>query len=181
MTGKNTFTVGVDMSGLDAYIDELGDKADKAARPAAQAAAQVLYDEVKKNVAALRRKTGNLDRSIYQAFSKSNSSKGIAVYHVSWNHKVAPHGWLVENGYLQRYRYYQGSDGKVRPMVRPGMDGQPRPSRGASQAVKDAYYVTLPTPVHVPAKAFVRRAQDKFPMAALAAEDAYISALLKRG
>jgi hypothetical protein len=181
LTGKNTFTVAADLSGIEAFIDALGDKAVKAARPAAQAAAQVLYDEVKKNVAALRRVTGNLDKSIYQAFSKSNSGKGVATYHVSWNHKVAPHGWIVENGYLQRYRYYKGADGKIRPMVRPGMDGKPRPARSASQAAKDAYYVTLPAPIQVPAKAFVRRAIDKFPVAALAAEDVYISALLKEG
>lgn len=181
LTGKNTFTVRVDTDGLDAYIDALGDKAEKAARPAAQAAAQVLYDEVKKNVQALGRKTGKLDGSIYQKFSTSNSRRGVAVYHVSWNHSKAPHGWLVENGYLQRYQYYKRDDGQIRPMVRPGMEGKPRPDRHASQAAKDAYYVTLPTPVQVPAKAFVRRAMDKFGMAALAAEDVYISALLKRG
>jgi hypothetical protein len=55
-------------------------------------------------------------------------------------------------------------------MVRPGMDGTKRPGRGASQAVKDAYYVTLPTPIQVPAKAFMRRASDKFPAAYAAAE-----------
>lgn len=170
LTGRNSFSVGANLTGLDALFDQLGDEVEEAARPAAQAAAQVLYDEVKKNVAALRRKTGNLDRSIYQAFSPSNSGHGKATYQVSWNHKKAPHGWLVENGYLQRYRYYQNARGEVRPMVRPGMDGQPRPKRGASQAVKDAYYVTLPTPIQVPAKAFVRRAQSKFDAAYAAAE-----------
>lgn len=168
--GLNSFRVKADLSGLDAMFDELGDDLDEAVRPAAQAAAQVLYDDVKKNVAALRSVTGNLERSIYQKFSPDHSRQGKATYHISWNAKVAPHGHLVENGHLQRYRYYKGSNGQIRPMVRPGMDGKPRPGRGASQATKDAYYVTLPTPIQVPAKAFVRRAIDKFPAAYAAAE-----------
>lgn len=174
LTGKNSFAVGVDLSGLDALFDQLGDAAEEAARPAAQAAAQVLYDDVKKNVQAIGKKTGKLAASIYQAYSASNSGPGKATYQVSWNHKKAPHGWLVENGYLQRYRYYQNARGQVRPMVRPGMDGHPRPTRGDSQAVKDAYYMTLPTPIQVPAKAFVRRAMDKFPQAYAAAEAEYL-------
>jgi hypothetical protein len=92
------------------------------------------------------------------------------VYHVSWNAKKAPHGGLVEWGHLQRYRYYRGADGQIRPMVRPGMDSSKRPGRRASQAAKDAYYVPLPTPIQVPAKAFVRRSVDKFPQAYAAAE-----------
>lgn len=178
--GRNSMTVRADLGSLDVFFDRLGDDLDAAVRPASQAAAQVLYDEVKKNVQALGRKSGNLDRSIYQKFSTSNSRKGVAVYHVSWNAKKAPHGGLVENGHLQRYRYYKRSDGQIRPMVRPGMDGTPRPARRAAQAVKDAYYVTLPVPIQVPAKAFVRRAMDKLDVAYLAAEDSLISALLKR-
>lgn len=168
--GHNSFSIGADLSGINALLDELGERAESAARPAAQAAAQVLYNEVKKNVAALGRVTGNLDRSIYQAYSASNSGTGLATYHVSWNSSKAPHGWLVEKGHLQRYRYYKGNDGQIRPMVRPGMDDKPRPRRRASQAEKDAYYVTLPTPIQVPAKAFVRRAQSKFDEAYKAAE-----------
>ena len=168
--GNNSVTVSVDLAGLNGLLDQLGDNVDEAVRPAAQAGAQILYDEVKQNVAALGRKTGNLDRSIYQAYSAQNSSKSVATYHVSWNSRKAPHGWLVENGHLQRYRYYKGNDGQIRPMVRPGMDGRARPGRRASQAAKDAYYVTLPTPIQVPAKAFVRRAQAKFEQAYKAAE-----------
>ena len=176
LTGKNSFSLGVNTSGLDALFSELEGAFEDAARPAAQAASQVVYDEVKKNAQALGKKTGKLASSIYQVFSSSNSGAGKATYQISWNHKKAPHGWLVENGYLQRYRYYQGSDGQIRPMVRPGMDGKPRPRRKASQAEKDAYYVTLPTPIQVPAKAFVRRAQNSFDRAYAAAE----AELLKR-
>jgi hypothetical protein len=170
LTGKNSFSIDANLSGLDALFDQLGDEFEEAARPAAQAAAQVLYDEVKKNVQAIGKKTGKLDASIYQAYSASQSAPGKATYHISWNHKKAPHGHLLEYGYLQRYKYYQNARGQVRVMVRPGMDGTKRPGRGASQAVKDAYYVTLPTPIQVPAKAFMRRAIDKFPAAYAAAE-----------
>jgi hypothetical protein len=159
----------LDTSGLDALFDRMESNMNEAVRPAAQAAAQVLYDDVKKNVQALGRKTGKLDSSIYQVYSASSSSPGKATYQVSWNHKKAPHGWLIENGHLQRYQYYKRDDGQIRPMVRAGMEGK-KPARRASQAVKDAYYVTLPVPIQVPAKAFVRRAIDKFPAAYAAAE-----------
>lgn len=180
LSGKNTFTAMVDTAGLESYIDSLGEAAEEALRPAAQAGAQVLYDEVKRNVAGIGRKSGNLDRSIYQKFSPERSPKGASFYAVSWNHKTAPHGHLLEYGYLQRYRYYQGADGKVRPMVRPGMDGQKRPRRRASQAEKDAYYVTLPTPKQVPARAFVRRAESAFGRAYAAAEDELIRRVLAK-
>jgi hypothetical protein len=35
--------------------------------------------------------------------------------------------------------------------------------------VKDAYWVTLPTPIQIPGKAFVRSAKVKFPQAVAAA------------
>lgn len=158
----NAFSVRVDTSSLDALMDELADEADEVARPAAQAMAQVMYDEVKRNVSKLGRVTGNLDRSIYQAFSADNSGEGRATYHVSWNHKKAPHGHLVEFGYMRRYKMYLDNSGNVRPMVRPGMDGRRRPGRNASQAEKDEYFVPLPGgPQHVGARAFVRSAYNE--------------------
>jgi len=168
--GKNTFTIAADLSGLNALMDELQGSVEHAVRPAAQAAAQVLYDDVTANVARIGKRTGNLARSIYQAFSDANSGPGKATYHVSWNAKKAPHGHLLEYGHLQRYRYYQDSNGQVRPMVRPGMDGKPRPGRRASQAEKNAYYVTLPTPRQVAARPFIRPAAAKFDAAMRAAK-----------
>ena len=171
--GRNSFTLSANLSGLDAMLDGLDARVQSAARPAAQAAAQVLYDEVRKNVQALGTKSGRLLRSIYQKYSTDHSGQGRATYHVSWNHSRdrAPHGWIVENGYLQRYEMAISDSGKfLGPRVRPGMQGKPRPDRHASQAVKDAYFVTLPTPIQVPAKAFVRRAQSKFDAAYAAAE-----------
>lgn len=165
--GRNSFNIGADLAGLDAYMDQLGDNAEEAARPAAQAAVQVLYDQIKRNVAGMGRVTGNLDSSIYQVYSKTLSKPGNAVYQTSWNAKKAPHGHLLEWGWLQRYVYRPDGMG---PMVRPGMDGTKRPGRRASQAQKDAYYVTLPTPKQIPGRAFVRRAESAFQKAYQAAE-----------
>lgn len=170
--GRNSFSMGVDLSGLDGLMRELGDRAEAAARPAAQAAAQVYYETVQRNVASIRRHSGNLASSIYQAYSQDNSQPGgKQTYHVSWNHRKAPHGFLVEFGHLQRYEYYKGNDGKIRPMVRPGMEGQRRPGRRASQAQKDAYYVPKEGgPVHVAARPFVRPALAATPQAVEAAK-----------
>lgn len=170
LSGKNTVAFNVDTSGLDSLFADLGEAAEAAIRPAAQAAAQVLYDRVKANVAGIGRKTGNLANSIYQVYSESGSTERQAMYSVSWNHKKAPHGHLLEYGYLQRYRYYQGNDGKIRPMVRPGMEGRPRPGRRASPEQKAAYYVTLPMPIHVPGRAFMRSAMDSMDKAYQAAQ-----------
>lgn len=166
--GKNTFSIELDTSGLDAYLDELGDEVEAAVRPAAQAGAQVLYEAVKVNVAALGRYSGRLAKSIYQAYSEEQSGDGVAVYNVSWNARKAPHGHLVEYGYLQRYVY--GPDG-MGPLVRPGMEGKPRPkSGGRNRAALDAYYITLPAPKHVPGKFFVRGAASAMDKAYDAAE-----------
>ncbi|WP_288896611.1 HK97 gp10 family phage protein [uncultured Delftia sp.] len=182
LQGNKTFGMAVDLGALDSLLADLGDDVHEAIRPVAQAGAQVLYERVKINVRALGRSTGNLDRSIYQAFSPEKSVDGQrAEYHVSWNHITAPHGHLVEWGYLQRYRYYRGNDGQVRPMVRPGMDGKKPPGRRASQAQKDAYYVTLPTPIQVPGKAFVRSAESAVPEAQKAAEAELWRRLFEKG
>ncbi|HBK01166.1 MAG TPA: hypothetical protein DDZ62_15235 [Delftia acidovorans] len=182
LQGNKTFGIAVDLDGLDSLLADLGAEVDAAVRPVAQAAAQVLYERVKINVRALGRSTGNLERSIYQAFSPEKSVEGQrAEYHVSWNHRTAPHGHLVEWGYLQRYRYYRGNDGRVRPMVRPGMDGKKPPGRRASQAQKDAYYVTLPTPIQVPGKAFIRSAESSLAEAQKAAEAELWRRLFEKG
>lgn len=146
--GRNSFAITADTSGLEAWLDQLGDEAEAAVRPAAQAAAQVLYDEVKRNVGRIKRKTGNLERSIYQAFSADNSGTGFATYHVSWNARKAPHGHLVEYGHLQRYEITYD------PQTRRFTTHKDRP---------------LPAPKQVAARPFVRPAQAKFPQARQAA------------
>jgi HK97 gp10 family phage protein len=111
-----------------AFSEVLKDKAaafNEAARPAAQAGAQVIYVKAKLNASTLRSKKehyfygttakrapkgqkknfrygpyqpGTLYDSIYQVFSKSKSSPGVATYHISWNATKAPYGAMVELG-----------------------------------------------------------------------------------
>lgn len=168
---SQSFGITVDLDGALAALDGMQERTREAARPAAQAAAQVLYDAVKTNVAGIGRVTGNLASSIYQAYSRDNSSPGRATYHVSWNAKRAPHGHLVEFGHMLRYEYYRDEQGRVRPKVRPEKQGMPRPSRRASQTVKDAYYVPRAGgPVQVAARPFVRPAMAQFDRAMEAAK-----------
>lgn len=167
----SSFKGGVDLDGLNAMLGALEEDVERAARPAAQAGIQVIYDAVKRNVNALGKKTGNLDRSIYQAFVEKESSPGVAAYEVSWNPRKAPHAFLVENGHIQRYAQYLGKDGKWHTAVRPEMRGKPKPPRRAAQSVKDAYYVLRKGgPVQVPAQSFVRKAASEIPAAQAAAE-----------
>ena len=42
--GANSVSMRVDLSGLDAYLDQLGDAAEEAALPAVAAVAKVYYD-----------------------------------------------------------------------------------------------------------------------------------------
>lgn len=175
-------SLSITMTGADLGLDALVAEADDAARPAAQAGAQVLYDQVKANVARLRRVTGNLDRSIYQAFADAESGKGRAVYRISWNKKTAPHGYLVEFGHLQRYEMARDARGRIFPMVRPEMVGRAKPSRSASQAVKDAYYVPRKGgPLQIPGKAFLRSAWSRAPQAQAAMAARFFAELEKKG
>lgn len=167
--------MSLDMTAFREVIEATKEAIDHAARPAAQAGAQVLYDAVRQNVQSLGRKTGKLASAIYQAYSPENSKGGRHQYNVSWNSKKAPHAHNVEWGHLQAYATYRGSDGQYRPIVRPDMRGKPRPK---SAAAKAAYYVPRKGgPVHVPGKAFVRRAVDQFPKAQQAMQDEFFKRL----
>ena len=132
--------VDFDQSGADAALDGLLEAALRAVRPAAQAGAQTLYveallrcpvsaeehvfygrDSVKTGV-TYTFQPGNLRNSIYQAFSKDNSieiAPGYmkATYHISWNHKDAPYGFMVEFG---------TSRAAAHPFLRPAYDSAGR-------------------------------------------------------
>lgn len=110
--GRNSFSIRCDTAALHRMIDELGTDVEEAVRPVAEAGARVLYNAVKQNVASIGKVTGNLQRAIYEVFSKDNSGKGVATYQVSWNAKKAPHGHLLEYGHVQRYAVFIGKDGK---------------------------------------------------------------------
>lgn len=165
---SSPFALQVDLSQLG--MAEASAASEAAARPAAQAGAQVFYDQVRRNVLALGRKTGKLADAIYQAHSADNSSDGHQVYHVSWNAAKAKHGHLVEDGYIQRYELYRDEAGRVRPRVRPEKQGTSPPGPRASRAAKDAYYVPLATPRRIPGKAFVASAAVVAPQALSAME-----------
>lgn len=169
--------IRVDLASLNRELDQLAEGIESAARPAAQAAAQVLYDEVRRNVAQIPRKTGKLMSAVYQAYSEQNSGPGRATYHVSWNPRKAPHAHLVEHGFLQRYVTYVGRDGNFYTAVRPEMRGKPKPRRGATQAEKDRYFVPLASPKQIPAVAFMRRAALKEAQAEAAAVEVLMRAI----
>ena len=160
MASGGKFSIRVDTSQVLASIDALEEDCRAAARPAAQAGAQVLYNAVKANVAGIRRVSGNLASSIYQAYSKDNSNQAIAQYHVSWNAKKAPHGHLVEWGHLMRYEVTFD------------------PATGRFTTHKDR---PLTTPRQVAARPFVRPAAAKFPEANEAMRKRYLEELVKRG
>ncbi|MGJ7512346.1 HK97-gp10 family putative phage morphogenesis protein [Variovorax sp. GT1P44] len=108
--------MNLDLAAMTGQVDAMGDAALLQVRPAAQAAAQILYDEVLLRVpSSLKghwfhgssfKKTGqkyyfdagSLRAAIYQAFSANNSGADKATYHVSWNAKKAPYGHMVNNG-----------------------------------------------------------------------------------
>ncbi|MDP9891232.1 HK97 gp10 family phage protein [Variovorax boronicumulans] len=105
-----------DTSNCDAALDDILERARASVRPAAQAATQVVYQEVLVRVPASPKghwfhgtsfkttgqkywfEPGSLRRAIYQAYSADNSTQDHATYHVSWNRKKAPYGHWVENG-----------------------------------------------------------------------------------
>lgn len=175
---KNSIRMPVDLTGFNALIAEMEEDVTAAVRPAAQAGAEVIYRAVMKNVNALGRKSGNLAGAIYQAYSEKESNPQKARYDISWNQRKAPHALLVEYGYIQRYAVNMAEDGKFYTVVRPSMRGKPAPSKRASQAVKDAYYVLRAGgPQQIAAKPFLRPAVAVFPEAEQAVRDRFFQAL----
>jgi HK97 gp10 family phage protein len=95
-------------AGLHKFAAELRAKA---MRPAAYAAARVLYDEM-----ALRVPTysGRLKDSIYHWHDDKKSGNGREVYAIGPNKRLAPHWHLVEYGTVKMV---------ARPYIRPTFDG----------------------------------------------------------
>jgi len=174
-----SLTVTLDTSSLTRLLNSLGDDVDAALRPVAQVGAQIVYEQMRANVRKLKTKTGNLERSIYQVYSKDQSSQTRAVYHISWNAKKAPHGVNVEYGHWVRYEYYFGKDGKPHIKVRPEKIGTPPPRKSASRSEKDAYYVLRAVPFRTVARSFARNATSAFPRAFAAMESELINRLAK--
>lgn len=153
-----SFAVKININQLDSVLEAQHQKVQRAVRPAAQAGAQVLYDAVLANVRALGRKTGNLESAIYQVYSAANSTDGQkAVYQVSWNHRKAPHGRLVEFGHIQKFAAYVGKDGKWYTAKK---NGNPVPLSGG--------------PRQVAPKPFVRPAAAQLPAAEQAMRERFL-------
>lgn len=139
----------LDTSDIDAGLDGLVAAAQEAARPAAQAGAQMFYDEARircpvsaeahvfygrdslKTGVVYEFQPGNLRDQIYQAFSKDFSSEfgagyRKATYHIQWRHDEAPYGFMVEFG---------TSRASAHPFMRPAYEAMKKPALDAMRAV----------------------------------------------
>lgn len=116
--------VKFDFSALGKKLDAITNAAEKATRPAAQAGAQVLYEEVRQRAPISgkphstkgKRQTyqpGNLRKAIYQAFADKESGEKNSTYRISWNKKDAFYARFVEFG---------TSKSAARPFLRPAYD-----------------------------------------------------------
>lgn len=122
-----------DFSKLSKGLDQITKAAEAATRPAAQAGAQVFYDEMRARVpmSAKPHKSGKqtynpgtLRKAIYQAFADKESGDGKSSYRISWNKKDAFYGRFLEFG---------TSKMAAKPFLRPAYDAV----RGqATRAVK---------------------------------------------
>ena len=135
----NAVTVTFDDTEVQAWLKELGAAALDAVRPAAQAGAQVLYDEVKVRVPVSTKghwfygtnkkywfEAGSLRNAIYQVFSQDNSAGPKVTYHVAWNHRKVPYGFMVEFG---------TATARARPFLRPAFDAKKQASLDAVEKV----------------------------------------------
>ena len=109
-------SIKFDTQALAKQVNAMRTDVQAALRPAAQAGSQVLYERVKLNVPRSKKghwfhgtsfkkngtkywfDSGTLSRAIYQVFSADNSNPSQATYQISWNHRKAPYGFMVEYG-----------------------------------------------------------------------------------
>lgn len=118
--GSNSVTYKADTSQFDSLLELLGGIAEEVVRPAAQAGANVIYEEAKRLAGRSTKphffygkswkkgsdskegrykfNPGTLEKAIYHVYSKDNSTPENAVYHISWNFTKAPYGVMVEYG-----------------------------------------------------------------------------------
>lgn len=133
----NSITVTFDTAAVFYALDKMQAGLQSEVRPAAQAGAQVLYEEVKLRAPVAKKphkaksgriiQPGALKASIYQVFSQDNSNAVHSTYHISWNARKAPHGHLVEFG---------TSRAPAHPFLRPAYEAQ---KNRALQAAKERF------------------------------------------
>lgn len=125
----------MDLSGINAKLDRLARSASEAARPAAQAGAQVFHDEVRARVPVSAKphksgkqtlSPGTLRRAIYQAYADDESGDGKATYRISWNKTHAFYGRFLEHGTVKM---------AAKPFLRPGYDAARARAISAAQQV----------------------------------------------
>lgn len=124
-------TFDIDTRSLEAALDAKRLKIQAAIRPAAQAGAQVYYNAVKASAPVSKEghffhgtsfratgtkywfESGSLKSAVYQVYSKQGSSANNAEFHVAWNHRKVPYGFMVVAG---TSRGVEGNDfvGKAR-------------------------------------------------------------------
>lgn len=83
-------------------------------------------------------KKGTLSSAIYLAFNEKLSNTYQFTYSVSWNHRIAPYGKLVEFGYLMRYAFFKDRTGEYHTVKR----------------------IKLATPRRIPARPFLATTYD---------------------
>ena len=136
-------SLAFDFDKIAKKLDGITKASQESLRPAAQAGAEIFYIEAKLRVpvsdgahffygrgsrkSGVRYffKSGNLRDSIYQYYNKKASLPGKAVYSISWNHRKAPYGAMVE---------YGTSRAPAHPFLRPSYDAA---AGRARQAVLD--------------------------------------------
>ena len=117
-------SIAFDFSKIAAKLDNITKAAEQGVRPAAQAGAQVFYEEVKQRVPVSakahstkgKKQTftpGTLRKAIYQAFADKESGDGKASYRISWNKSHAFYGRFVEFGTSRM---------AAKPFLRPAYD-----------------------------------------------------------
>ncbi|WP_395055189.1 HK97-gp10 family putative phage morphogenesis protein [Polaromonas sp.] len=142
-------SVDFDFNKILLKLDKITGATAAAVRPAAQAGAQVFYDEArvrcpvsdsahffygknsKKTGVRYFFQPGNLRDSIYQFYNTRDQRPGTASYSISWNHQKAPYGYMVE---------YGTSRAPANPFLRPAYDA----ARGlAVQRVNEVLQASL--------------------------------------
>lgn len=169
-----------DLGPLLAKIDGLEEKIKASIRPAAFAGSDVFYKEVRTRALTIGG-SKRLQDSVYQKFVADSAEGALgesATYHISWRKQRAktnikgaksedaglPYstiGFWVEFGRWQRYMVRTDKNGEWYTVARPESKGKPAPGRGASQAVKDAYWMPRKDgPVYWLPKSFLRSSYE---------------------
>jgi HK97 gp10 family phage protein len=144
-----TVSAKLDVSGWTKALDKLaGEKRVSLARSMCVAGGKVFEAEAKLQAPV---KDGVLQNAIYLAFKDAESTAERVKYSVSWNHRKAPHGHLIEFGHWQPYKVVKLPNGD--------------------------WFTTkekLPSPKWISAKPFLRPAYDM-------AKERAVQAMIERG